>query len=167
MDHARLRAVFEEEKRFHTAWTSTGALRRQGFFRAMARHGLVGIVCEAHHYTRHGGAAAVAGLIGDRKITGVVAANDLIALGVFDALQAAGLTCPNDVSVVGHNDMPLMDVVSPPLTTIRIEHREMGRTAASILVENINSGSAEIRHIVLQPNLIVRKSTSAVNGATA
>lgn len=147
--------------------TSTGALRREGFLQAMACHGLTGVVCEARQYTRQEGAAAVAGLLADREMTGIVAANDLIALGVFDELRTAGLTCPNDVSVVGHNDMPLMDVVSPPLTTVRIEHRRMGRTAASILVETINSGSTEIRHIVLQPNLVVRKSTSIVNGAAA
>jgi LacI family transcriptional regulator len=56
--------------------------------------------------------------------------------------------------------MPLMDVVSPPLTTIRIEHREMGRTAARLLTERIVSGSDEIRHVVLTPELVVRKSTA-------
>ena len=56
--------------------------------------------------------------------------------------------------------MLLMDVVSPPLTTARIEHKEMGRIAANMLVDTIKSGSAEIRHVVLQPELVVRGSTA-------
>jgi LacI family transcriptional regulator len=139
--------------------TSTGALRREGFLKAMAHHGLSGIVREASHYTRNGGAAAASRLFDDREITAVVAANDLIALGVLDALQAADLRCPDQVSVVGHNDMPLIDMVSPPLTTIRIEHREMGQIAATMLTERINSGSEDIRHIVLKPELVIRRST--------
>ncbi len=65
--------------------------------------------------------------------------------------------------MVGHNDMPLMDVVSPPLTTIRIEHREMGQIAARMLVETIKGGSTEIRHVVLRPELVVRRSTQVIN----
>jgi len=45
-------------------------------------------------------------------------------------MRMLGRRCPDDISVVGHNDMPLVDLVSPPLTTVRIEHREMGRGAA-------------------------------------
>lgn len=140
--------------------TSTGLLRRDGFVRAMARHGLTGSVREAWGYTRDAGSEAAAELVTGGAITGVVAANDLLALGVLDALRGAGLRCPEDVSVVGHNDMPLMDVVSPPLSTIRIEHREMGRNAARMLVESIETGCHDIRHVVLCPELVVRKSTA-------
>ncbi|MET4476724.1 LacI family DNA-binding transcriptional regulator [Bradyrhizobium sp. F1.13.3] len=141
--------------------TSTGLLRRDGFMRAMRGHGLEGVVREAPRYTREAGKAASAGLIGSKAVTAVVAANDLIALSVLDALRDAGLSCPHDVSVVGHNDMPLMDVVSPPLTTVRIEHREMGRNAAKMLVESFETGSNEIRHMVLRPELVLRASTAA------
>ncbi|MEN3349780.1 MAG: LacI family transcriptional regulator [Bradyrhizobium sp.] len=141
--------------------TSTGALRRDGFARAMAGHGLSGVIREAAGYSREAGARAAAHLFdAARDITAVVAANDLLALGVLDALKARSLRCPDDVSVVGHNDMPLMDVVSPPLTTVRIEHREMGRIAARMLVETIKSGSSELRHVVLSPELVVRGSTA-------
>ncbi|MBR0795953.1 LacI family DNA-binding transcriptional regulator [Bradyrhizobium jicamae] len=140
--------------------TSTGALRRDGFERAMSRHGLIGVVREATVYTREAGAEAAGHLLdGADDITAIAAANDLLALGVLDALKTRGLRCPEDVSLVGHNDMPLMDVVSPPLTTVRIEHREMGRIAARMLAERIKSGSAEIRHVVLRPELVVRGST--------
>lgn len=149
--------------------TSTGALRRDGFERAMSRHALSGVVREAAGYTREAGAEAAAHLLdGADDITAIVAANDLLALGVLDALKTRGLRCPEDISLVGHNDMPLMDVVSPPLTTIRIEHREMGRIAARLLAEKIKSGSEEIPHVVLPPELVVRGSTAgrAIEGDT-
>ena len=89
-----------------------------------------------------------------------MAANDLLALGLYDALSQKGLICPKDISVVGHNDMPLMDMVTPPLTTVRIEHRAMGREAASLLVEMLDRGEQTIRHVVLEPHLVVRGSTT-------
>jgi LacI family transcriptional regulator len=142
--------------------TSTGALRRDGFERAMARHGLSGVVREAAGYTREAGAQAAARLLAaTRDMTAIVAANDLLALGVLDALKERGLRCPQDISLVGHNDMPLMDVTSPPLTTVRIEHREMGRIAARMLVDTIRNRSAAVRHDVLRPELVVRGSTRA------
>jgi LacI family transcriptional regulator len=95
------------------------------------------------------------------KINAIVAANDLLALGALDALKRRALRCPDDISIVGHNDMPFMDVVSPPLTTVRIEHREMGRRAARILVDAIKTGSSDFPHVVLRPELIVRNSTRA------
>ncbi|QOZ30807.1 LacI family DNA-binding transcriptional regulator [Bradyrhizobium sp. CCBAU 53421] len=140
--------------------TSTGALRRDGFEHAMSHHGLRGLVREAAAYTREAGAQAAEDLLaatGD--VTAIVAANDLLALGVLDVFKQRGLRCPEDISLVGHNDMPLMDVVSPPLTTVRIEHREMGRIAARMLAESIKSGSSEIRHVILRPELVVRGST--------
>lgn len=141
--------------------TSTGLLRRDGFVTAMARHGLSGRVREAARYSREDGAVAAADLFdGGDGISAVVAANDLLALGVLDVIRKRGLRCPQDVSVVGHNDMPLIDLVSPPLTTVRIEHREMGRGAAKLLLENIEAGSTAARHVVLEPELVVRASTA-------
>jgi LacI family transcriptional regulator len=146
--------------------TSTGILRRDGFERAISRHGLSGSVREAVAYTREAGAQAAAHLLAtSREITAIAAANDLLALGVLDVLKERGLRCPADVSVVGHNDMPFMDVISPPLTTVRIEHREMGRSAAAILIAAIKGGAAEIQHLVLRPELVVRNSTQSISGA--
>lgn len=142
--------------------TSTGALRRNGFQSAMSRHALRGIVREAAGYNRSAGARAAEKLLATNDdTTAIAAANDLLALGVLDTLRERGLRCPDDKSVIGHNDMPLMDVVSPAMTTVRIEHRKMGRIAAAMLVEAIKSRSAEIRHVVLPPELVVRGSTRA------
>ncbi|MGL5165069.1 MAG: LacI family DNA-binding transcriptional regulator [Afipia sp.] len=139
---------------------STGALRRDGYVRAMKRHGLPIHVQEASHYTREAGAEPATALLKNNPgMTAIVAANDLLALGTLDAIRGLGLGCPADISVVGHNDMPLVDLVSPPLTTVRISHREMGRGAAKLLLREIETRSVASEHIVLQPELIVREST--------
>ena len=55
-----------------------------------------------------------------------MAGNDLLALGCYDALEEHGLSCPEEVSVVGYNDMPFVDRFRPPLTTVRVPHYELG-----------------------------------------
>ncbi len=144
---------------------STGARRRAGFEASVrdaglsARHTPVETV-EA--YTRAAGREAALRLLARRiRPTAIVAANDLLALGVYDALAVRGLACPHDVSVVGHNDMPFVDMVAPPLTTIRIAQRDMGEAAARLLLARIAGPEAASEHIVLAPQLIIRGSTIA------
>ncbi|MFN5688675.1 LacI family DNA-binding transcriptional regulator, partial [Bradyrhizobium sp.] len=143
---------------------STGARRRAGFEASIADSGLSlgdAPIEAATAYTRAAGREAGLRLLGRKaRPTAIVAANDLLALGVYDALAASGLTCPADVSVVGHNDMPFVDLVSPPLTTVRIAQREMGATAARLLLARIRSPDAANEHVVLQPELIIRASTA-------
>lgn len=114
----------------------------------------------ASAYSREAGAAAGGALL-DRfgDLTAVAAANDLLALGLYGALGERGLSCPADVSVVGHNDMPLVDMVSPPLTSVRIRHQEMGAEAARLLLEQMSGAASGITIRVTPPELIVRGST--------
>ena len=140
---------------------STGFLRRRGFDFAASSLELKDLPCEvASAYNRSEGASAMSRLLDRRPdITAVAAANDLLALGAYDALALRSLSCPDDVSIIGHNDMPLMDIVHPPLTTIRIGHKEMGRQAAQLLQQAIERNDQTCRNIVLPASLIVRKST--------
>ncbi len=144
---------------------STGHLRRRGFVAAMAAQGLAAgddVIETAASYSREDGAAAARTLLDRRPdLTAVAVANDLLALGLYDVLHERGLTCPGDLSVVGHNDMPLVDMVAPPLTTVRIGHREMGQEAAQLLMRAINREAGARLNIVLAPTLMVRKSTAA------
>jgi LacI family transcriptional regulator len=144
---------------------STGTRRRAGFEAGASQAGLKArdIRIEiADSYTREAGRDAALRLL-DRKTrpSAIVAANDLLALGIYDALATRGLRCPADVSVVGHNDMPYVDMVSPPLTTVRIAQRQMGEAAAKLLLDRIASPTAKREHVVLVPELIVRGSTGA------
>jgi LacI family transcriptional regulator len=144
---------------------STGFLRHNGFMQAMASHGLsrTNPPCEvASTYTREAGELATEKLLEQHsEITAIVAANDLLALGAYDVIRGRGMRCPSDISIVGHNDMPLVDMVDPPLTTVRILPNEMGKEAAELLQQAIEAPTKAPRMVVLPPKLIVRSSTSA------
>jgi LacI family transcriptional regulator len=96
-----------------------------------------------------------------RNFTAVVAANDLLALGCYDALATVGLKCPRDMSVTGFNDMPFVDRLTPPLTSLHIPHDEIGKGAAELLLERISNPHTPVRTVNLLPELIVRGSTAA------
>ncbi|MHB8815478.1 MAG: LacI family DNA-binding transcriptional regulator [Steroidobacteraceae bacterium] len=142
---------------------STGFARLQGFQAAAQKHNVsANRVVECTEFTRNAGRVACAELLKRyRDTTAIVAANDLVALGCYDLLTADGLSCPRDISIVGHNDIPLVDMINPPLTTLRIQHREMGRRAAQLLLERLASPEAKPIRVTLSPELIVRSSTAA------
>ncbi len=150
---------------------STGSLRKQGFFASMRARDLpvdAARVIEAEAFTRAAGRAATARLLACRpRPTAIVAANDLLAIGCYDALREAGLSCPNDVSVTGFNDMPLMDVLAPPLTTARVAHYQMGAEAARLLLRHLEEPTAPQFDVVLRAELIVRGSTAAPKKAAS
>jgi LacI family transcriptional regulator len=141
---------------------STGILRAEGFRAAMAAAGIApGPVVAATAYTQEAGRDAAERLLAAVEgMTAIVAANDLLALGAFQALAARGLRCPNDVSVTGHNDMPLVDMVRPPLTTVRISHDSIGREGARLLLERIARPEVPTVQIRTGPKLVVRESTA-------
>lgn len=93
--------------------------------------------------------------------TAVFCANDLLALGVLQALFAAGVSVPGDIALVGYDDIEFAAAAAVPLTSVRQPAFRMGRTAADLLIEE-TGGEAELhRHqrIVLQPELVVRDSS--------
>jgi LacI family transcriptional regulator len=90
--------------------------------------------------------------------TAVVAFNDISALGAMTALREAGYTVPEDVSIIGFDDIEFASIAYPPLTTIRQPLQEMGATAAELLIRKIgNDESAQ--DVCVRPELIVRSST--------
>jgi LacI family transcriptional regulator len=147
---------------------STGALRRAGFKAAATKAGLPAqsiMIETAPAYTREEGRLATLRVLDRRSApTAIVAANDLLALGIYDALSIRALRCPADVSVVGHNDMPYVDMLSPPLTTVRIAQRNIGNQAARLLLNAIADPAARRERVVLEPRLIVRGSTAPPRG---
>ena len=72
-----------------------------------------------------------------------------------------GLAIPGDLSVTGFNDMPFVDRLSPPLTTVRIQHYEMGAEAARLLLQRLERPDAPGRSVQLGVQLVVRGSTAA------
>ncbi len=92
--------------------------------------------------------------------TAIFAHNDSIAIGVIDALRRVGIGCPRDVSIVGFNDVPLSDMLTPALTTVRLPGYDLGRMAAGMVVSHIDGeGDQSAGNVVLTPELVVRSST--------
>jgi LacI family transcriptional regulator len=144
--------------------TSTGHRRYLGFLEAMRASNLPTPkkhISFSDWFTEAEGARICAEML-DRvpDLTALVAANDLLAIGCYDTLEARGIRCPEDISVVGFNDMPFVDHLRPPLTTVRVPQREIGTVAADLLLERLADASEAPREILLEPTLMVRGSTA-------
>ncbi|GAA4751820.1 LacI family DNA-binding transcriptional regulator [Modestobacter marinus] len=92
--------------------------------------------------------------------TAVVAANDQMALGAFEAVRRAGLRVPEDVSVVGFDDLPVAQWSSPPLTTVHQPLSEMGSLAARTVLRLVRGEHLETPRLELSTRLVVRESTA-------
>ena len=144
-------------------WLSTGRARLRGFNLAIGEVGAKGIkpeVIEAKAFTRQAGHVACIALLSSRTdISAIVAANDLLALGCYDAFAERNIVCPRDISVTGYNDAPFMDMVSPPLTTVRIRQKDLGIEAARLLLARMN-GQTLASDVLLRPEFVQRASTA-------
>lgn len=112
------------------------------------------------------GYEAVAKLLKDKhKPSAIFAFGDIFALGAMAALQEAGLKVPEDVSVIGFDDLPISTYFSPPLTTIRQPLRQEGEKAGEMLLR-LMGGKVENqeRTVMLEPTLILRRSTASLDG---
>ena len=94
----------------------------------------------------------------NKGVTAVFAGNDMMAYGVYRAAGKMGLKVPDDLSIVGFDDLKFSEIVEPPLTTVRQNSREMGRNAVDKIVAMINGKEEPV--FTMQPELIVRKSTA-------
>ncbi len=93
-----------------------------------------------------------------KRFTALVAYNDISALGAMTALREAGHKVPEDVSVMGFDDIEFASIACPPLTTIRQPLHEMGATAAELLLRKF-ANDESVRNICVRPELVVRSST--------
>jgi DNA-binding LacI/PurR family transcriptional regulator len=91
--------------------------------------------------------------------TAVFVANDQMALGLVRALHESGMQIPQDVSVVGFDDIPEAEFFTPPLTTIRQDFAEVGQRALHLVLERIADPAATSRRVTVQPELVLRGST--------
>lgn len=143
------------------------ARKLAGFETALRRHGLLadgegpGDHVVVSLYTVEGGHAAAGELI-DAGHTAIVCGSDLMALGAIRAAHARGLTVPDDLSVIGYDDSPLIAFTDPPLTTVRQPVAPMCQAAVSALLTEISGGRAPRSELLFSPDLIVRSSTGPV-----
>jgi LacI family transcriptional regulator len=145
---------------------STGLGRQQSFVARMHALDLEvdpSAVEESTWYQVDSGHKAARILLDRRPdLTAIVAANDLIALGCYQAVRESGREVGADVSITGYNDIPLLDLMQPPMTSVRVPYRQMGVEAATMLLSIMASGSPSGRPISvrLTPVLSIRGSTA-------
>jgi LacI family transcriptional regulator len=150
---------------------STGVERHRAFERHRGPLGFDrdwALVAFAAGFNEEEGEARAEELLRRRPdFTALVCANDRLAIGAIATLRRHGIECARDVSVTGYNDMPLVDRLSPALTTVRIQQYDVGLSAADILVDLIEAPANQRcpSHLVKPVQLVVRESTSRPSSA--
>lgn len=153
-------------------YISTAVIRLRAYREALFEHGLeydpqlvVGLDCLKVEFAMEGfGRLLDSGV----DFTAVVAFNDVYAFGAYRALRARGLQCPVDISVTGFGDTIGSDLVDPPLTTTAVDHYEMGRQTAGLMLDMLKTPPAEYHHraVMLPVSAVIRESTAPPRGAT-
>ena len=126
------------------------------------------IIVEGDFSQASGHRAATRLLALEQRPDAVFAANDMMALGALLAFQEAGVRCPEDIAVVGFDDVPLAALVRPTLTTLRVNIAEMGRRGVERLIGLVQAGAnAEPDTVceIVRPVLVARQSTAAASTA--
>ncbi|WP_063888970.1 LacI family DNA-binding transcriptional regulator [Burkholderia ubonensis] len=138
--------------------------RLDGFRQAMATHHVDARpewIAFADYSSQSGHDAMRAMLAGSPRMTALFAGNDTIAFGAMAAIREAGLRIPEDIAIVGYDDIPLAAFATPPLTTVRTEPFQEGRDAAATLVGIISGDAPDGLHTRDIAPLIVRQSCGA------
>ena len=140
---------------------SDAAARLDGFSAVVAdRLGSADPLILPGDFTEEGGTLAAEALLPHRgTIDGVVCANDMMAIGCLLALRAAGVAVPDEMAVVGFDDVPAARYLSPPLTSVRVGIGRLGTLAVERLLEAIEVPGAPPRAEILHPTLLPRGST--------
>jgi LacI family transcriptional regulator, repressor for deo operon, udp, cdd, tsx, nupC, and nupG len=144
--------------------------RRQGMLEERTRLGLPAQdqwIIRGDFSLESGRVAAEKIILMDEKPTAVFCASDQVAFGLMSTLTANGLRVPEDISVIGFDDIDLSEYYVPALTTIRQDRRGLGKKAASLLMECIDNGLESRRlsaPVMVDVELIIRQSATAVHG---
>ena len=143
-----------------TRGNDRAASRVDGVRDALARHGLhldASNLIETPYNLEASAEAARRFLGATPRPTAIVCGNDVIAAGALTAVRSLGLEVPADVSVIGFDDIDLALVVDPPLTTVHVPHRRMGKAAASLLLQ-LRARERDVRNVVFETTLVERGS---------
>ncbi len=144
--------------------------RQQGYVQAMVAAGQTPQVVAGDFTQGSGHAAAMALLNEGVRPQAIFAGNDMMAVGALLAMQDAGVRCPEDVAVVGFDDVPIAALVRPALTTLRIDIAETGRRAMERLVGLIAApadAAPDDACEIVRPHLVVRQSTGGAQSSVS
>ena len=163
--HRRIGLIAGPPVSFATSRASARLAKAGGYLQALAEASIAPdpALMVQGDYTREGGQAAMRRLLAlDVPPTAIFAGNDLMAIGALHAARAAGRRVPEDLAIVGYDDIPEAAVTSPALSTIAVPKYEMGHAAGELLLERIAARDASDRaprHVVLPYSLCVRETS--------
>lgn len=140
-----------------------GVERRDAFVATLRAAGLEPGPVVDSDFTEDGGVAAAPQLLADRRVTAVFCGNDRMAIGLLHAAANQRLAVPDDLSVVGFDDLTWARYLTPALTTLRQPGRELGRAAARLVLAPPSGAGA--RPVLRTPELVVRCSTAPPRAA--
>lgn len=143
---------------------SNAQSRLKGFKRALREQNIVigSEYIQEASFDRQGGYTKTMLLL--RMIprpTALFASNDMIAFGALRAFRESGLRCPEDISLIGFDDLDLAEMTNPPISSVSQPGYQMGTAAARILIDRVGGEDHPARHIVLETALKVRESVGA------
>jgi len=118
------------------------------------------LIYEGNFFQQDGYAGASALLDLPEQPTAIFASNDVMAMGVLDAVRNRGLRVPEDISVIGFDDIPQASLIKPGMTTINQPLEKMGRVATQILLDMLENQGKEPKRIELPTSLVIRESCS-------
>jgi DNA-binding LacI/PurR family transcriptional regulator len=141
---------------------ASAQLRKQAFTRSLKQRNIklnAQLVVEGNHRMDGGHDAMVKLLEGDHRPTAVLCSNDLTAIGAMGAIFEHGLRVPEDISVIGFDDIAMSAFTHPPLTTIRLSRPEIARIAFRALYSSNQAPAPKGAEYSVEPSLVVRDST--------
>lgn len=138
--------------------------RQMGYVQAMNEANLEPHVIEMDETTTASGREAMRRAWSVPHLDAIFAINDAMALGAMQEIQARSLVVGKDVAVVGFDDLAWAEVHAPPLTTVRIHKEQMGRVAASRLLDLLDDPTSQPMRLLVSTQLVVRQSCGASNG---
>lgn len=142
-------------------WLDCDKERLEGYKIALKENGIPfheDLIIEANYQFDSGAKAATALL--QKGVNAIFSFNDLMAYGAIHAIENAGLSVPANISVVGFDNMFYSQLTGNKLTTVGQPANEMGKTATKLLIQEILDSKAEKQHILFEPELCIRSSTS-------
>lgn len=135
--------------------------RIKGFQKAMTEYKLDKSLMWEGDWSASSGYEATEQIIKNKKITAIFAGNDAMALGALKAISKSGLRVPEDLSLVGFDDLPESRYLTPSLTTARQDFHEVGEQALAILLGLINKKKSRM-NVAIKPEILIRESTAKV-----
>ena len=166
LGHSRIVYVGKKEETHHSV-----GVRRNAYLEGMSQAGLLpqvwhygtGSVAEQSEKSqiskRRAESRGIVEYFREKQPTAFLCYSDMDALHVSQALLGAGVRVPEDVSIVGYDDLPYVYLNHPALTTVRSEFYQLGWEAAKMLLQLVAEPSSELPSVVIQPEMIVRNST--------